>query len=243
MIVKSGFYLAAVFAILGLESLPPIVGIVHPNVFRSIGQGVMHILTEPVLRWVMLLSLVVALCARPLYLLLPAVVKNGLDGGPTELSLLLSISGVGAVVGTIFAASLGRVERRGLVLGWTVLAWGVFITLFALQRTVPAAMLLIGPPSIAHFAFASISLVFCQTHSPDHMRARTISIYVLIASAGGSLGALAFGSLGTVIGVNNALVLGGVVVVLAAACVLAFIPQVREMRAGVGATAVPATAK
>jgi MFS-type transporter involved in bile tolerance (Atg22 family) len=75
------------------------------------------------------------------------------------------------------------------------------------------------------------------------MRARTISIYVLIASAGGSLGALAFGSLGTLIGVNNALVLGGVVVVLAAACVLAFIPQVREMRAGVGATAVPATAK
>jgi MFS family permease len=243
MVVKSGFYVAAALTILGLADLPPTAGLVHANVFRSLGQGAMHILTEPVLRWVMALSVVVALFTRPLYLLMPALVKNGFGGGATELSLLLSISGVGAVIGTIIAASLGGVRRRGLVLVWSVLAWGAFVAAFAMQRTVPAAMLLVAFPSIAHFAFASISIVFCQTQSPDSIRARTISIYVMIASAGGSLGALVMGALSTVIGVNEAIALGGVTVVVAAILVLLFAPQIREMRADIEVADGPAVAK
>jgi MFS family permease len=231
IVVDGAFYAIAVIALLGLHAMPPTAVARQVNVFRAVGEGITFIARDRILRWVFILSIVVALTVRPLTLLLPAVVKTAYGAGAHELSLLLSVAGVGAIIGTVFAASLGGIQRRGLVLLWSVVCWGIFVALFSLQQTASSAMFFVWLPSLTHFSFAGLALVFCQTRAPDEIRARVISIYVMIASSGASLGALVMGTLGSAIGVTTALTLGGVVAASLAVVALIAVPELRDARA------------
>jgi MFS family permease len=90
----------------------------------------------------------------------------------------------------------------------------------------------VGLPQICWSGFASLAQVFVQTESPDHVRGRTMSIYVTSITAMMPLGTLLIGSLGSVVGESAALQFGGVVTVLAGVAVLALSPAVRAAEVG-----------
>lgn len=199
------------------------------NVLRSLWSGLSYIAREPVLRWVVGTSIVAGICLRPLAQVMPAFAANHLRVGAVELSWLLALLGAGTLLGSLTSGSLGSFARPGVILGVLLVAWGGAAVLFALQTTLVLALILVAIPGAFHFTFSGIALTLVQMRTPDHLRGRAISIYVLTIVGISPLGAFVLGSLGSVLGIETALALAGGVVAALGAYVILRVRPLREI--------------
>jgi predicted MFS family arabinose efflux permease len=179
----------------------------------SIREGLAYIRRDPVLRWVVVLSIATALFTRPYIQLLPAEAQF-LGVGALELSWLLAASGLGALGGALVTASLGGWKRRGAILVGSALGHGLLLAFFAEQHSVVGAMVFIGLTSFAVMMFLGMANTLMQTRTPDHLRGRAMSVHTMVFMGFMPLGQMLLGSLGTVAGINTAFLVGGIVVVL-----------------------------
>src|SRR5919204_3432493 len=111
MLLNAFSYIAIVGALLLMRAQPVDHGR-RRSMLESIREGLSYIRHDPVLRWVVALSVATALLTRPYIQLLPAEAQL-LGVGAVELSWLLAASGAGALVGALVTASLGGWEQRG----------------------------------------------------------------------------------------------------------------------------------
>lgn len=227
MVLNALSYGATLAALALMHPIPPQVPARHPNVLRSMGAGFGHIWQDPVLASVIGLSILMSLGGRAFDHLLPAVALQTLGVGAVELSWLLTANGVGMLVGSITAGSLGHVGRRGVILACAVIGMGASVILFSLQTSLAAAVLCAFLPGFHHFTFSVISYGILQTRPPDHFRGRVVSVYSTTVQGGMPLGALLLGSLGTVVGIGPALAAGGTACVIGGLIALARVDALR----------------
>src|SRR2546430_12681883 len=112
MLINAISYLAIVIALLLMRPQPVIDYGPRLSLLNSIREGLSFIRVDPVLRWVVALSVATALFTRPYIQLLPAEAQF-LGVGAIELSWLLAASGSGALVGALLTASLRTWKPRG----------------------------------------------------------------------------------------------------------------------------------
>jgi predicted MFS family arabinose efflux permease len=211
MLINAVSYLAVVAALFVI-SPQPIEMRTRLSMLASIREGLAYIRRDPVLRWVVLLTVTTALFTRPYIQLLPAEAQF-LGVGALELSWLLAASGVGALGGALVTASLGGWKRRGALLVGSALMHGLLLALFAQQRSVIGAMVFIGLTSFAVMMFLGMANTLMQTRTPNHLRGRAMSVHTMVFMGFMPLGQMLLGSVGAVAGINTAFLAGGIVVV------------------------------
>ncbi len=237
VLVTAAASLVAVAALAGLEPMPT-ARASEGSVFRSLGDGLLFVLREPVVRWAVVLSAVASTFVRPLQNLMPAIAENGLHVGTTELSLLLAMTSVGGVLGALGSIVLGGLGRQGRTMVLLVVVWGVLNAVFALQQDLEAALILAMLPSICWSAFAALCQVLIQRRTPERLAGRAMSLYAITLSAFVPLGTLILGSLGTLLGVQTAVVVGGLVATGIALYAFASSPALRRADNADGVPAV-----
>src|ERR671936_857104 len=134
MVLNAISYFAVVAALLVMRAQPVDNGR-RASMLESIREGLSYIRYDPVLRWVVALSVATALFTRPYIQLLPAEAQF-LGVGAIELSWLLAASGAGALGGALVTASLGGWKHRGALLVSAALAHGTLLMLFGAQHSV-----------------------------------------------------------------------------------------------------------
>src|SRR5437867_3163710 len=233
MAINAFSYLAIVVALL-LMRPQPTQRSGHLPMLESIREGLAFIRGDPVLRWVVVLSIATALFTRPYIQLLPAEAQL-LNVGALELSWLLAASGAGALAGALVTASLGGWKRRGALLVAAAFAHGTLLSLFGTQRTLAGAMLFVLLTSLAVMVFMGMANTLMQTRTPDALRGRAMSVHTMIFMGFMPLGQMLLGSVGALAGINNAFLAGGAVVTVLAAYVALRAVALREA----AATALP----
>jgi hypothetical protein len=127
--------------------------------------------------------------------LLPLVVRGEMKGGAGTYGLLLGCIGIGAVTGALLLPRLrARLDRDLLVLLATLacalsllgLAWVRHMALL------PVAMLVNG---FAWITVLSSLQIAAQTAVPAWVRARALSLYIMVFSLGMAAGGLSWGSI------------------------------------------------
>jgi predicted MFS family arabinose efflux permease len=226
MMINAITYLAIVVALL-LMRPQPIVAATNLSMLESIREGLLFIRSDPVLRWVIALSVATALLTRPYIQLLPAEAQF-LGVGALELSWLLAASGAGALVGALATASLGSWRRRGALLVGAAVAHGTLLILFGAQHTVVGAMVFVGLTSLAVMVFLGMANTLMQTRTPDALRGRVMSVHTMVFMGFMPLGQMVLGSVGTLVGINNAFLVGGVIVTLLAGYAALRVSALRE---------------
>jgi MFS family permease len=127
--------------------------------------------------------------------LLPLVVRSELHGGAGTYGLLLGCIGIGAVSGALVLPSLrARLDRDLLVLLATL---ACALSLFGLawlrhMALLPLAMLVNG---FAWITVLSSLQIAAQTAVPAWVRARALSLYIMVFSLGMAAGGLSWGSI------------------------------------------------
>jgi MFS family permease len=211
MLVNAFSYFAVVAALLVIKPQHAADPARRRPMLESIREGIGYLRREPVLRWVVLLSIATALFTRPYIQLMPAEAQV-LGVGAVELSYLLAASGVGALAGALTTAALGGWRRRGALLVGSSMAHGLSLTVFAEQRTVIGAMIFVGLTSFAVMVFLGMANTLMQTRTPDHLRGRAMSVHTMVFMGFMPLGQMLLGSIGAVAGIDTAFFIGGCIV-------------------------------
>ncbi|MBU8978084.1 MFS transporter [Lysobacter sp. MMG2] len=154
--------------------------------------------------------------ASALTALLPIVVNQELRASAGAYGLLLGCVGVGAISGALLLPRLRRRMDTDRMVLWATLAYAGCIAALALLRDVR----LLYPVSLVNgFAWITVlsSLqIAAQTSVPAWVRARALSLYIVVFSAGLALGSLGWGTLAQAIGTPRTLLIAAAGTVVAA---------------------------
>lgn len=216
-------YLAALWALVRLPSLPP-EGEVRRAGFASVVEGLRYLRTQPNVRMTFVVDVLAMVSSFP-RALFPAVAIGALGGGATTVGLLAAAIAVGSGLAGVLSGPLGRIHRHGLAVLWAIACWGTSIVGFGVVVLLAG---LAGPGpwalglALLFLALAgasdAVSAVYRQTilqsATPDAMRGRLQGVFIVVVAGGPRLGELATGGVAQAVGEGLAAVTGGVVCVV-----------------------------
>jgi MFS family permease len=197
------------------------------GMLRDLAEGCRYMMRDRVIFLVLAVSFVIVLLSQPYQMLLPGFAKDVLGASPGELGLLMSLTGVGALAGSLVVASM-RARRRGLVLLCSAFVMGVTTLAFALSTNIWFTALIVLAIGVGQSFRMSISSVLIQTYTEPEYRGRVMSVYMMEFSLV-AFGTFFVGLLSNAIGVQAAL--GATAATLAVLSVLAiiFLPRMRRL--------------
>jgi MFS family permease len=229
-------YVAAIAAVLSIRLERPERAQPHANfTLREVLGGLHYLKDNRRILSVFLLVTFFGLVGMGYDAMIPAYTQRVVKAGVSGYSLLLSCSGIGATVGAVFVASLGKQRRKDR---WVIIGMLIFAACLAGAASIPswadamgtnaprlpaAAICLLGAGFGVVIFYAS-ALTIIQLDAPDHLRGRIMGIWMIVFSGSVPIGALWTG---------RAAIAWGVDVVMAASAVLCVIIGLLVMAAGV----------
>lgn len=190
-------------------TLPP------ERVAAAVFSGLRYVRQAPVFRAVLVRASAFFLFATALPALLPLVARQELGGGPNAYGLLLAAIGLGAITGAVALPAIqSRLDRDRLVFAATAL----YAASMAGAALIDRLSLLVPVALVTGFAWIGVlaSLqVAAQTSVPAWVRARALSIYIVVFSLGQAVGSLAWGAYAQQRSVDEALLVAAGVAVMA----------------------------
>lgn len=151
------------------------------------------------------------------------------DVGPSGYSLLLSASGLGAILTGVVLGGLRSLPGRGMLMVWTAFAWCFFLAAFALSSWYPLALALLVAVGAAQVAFNSLSQTLVQMASPDELRGRIMGAYLATTLGPRMVSGLGVGALASAVSPSAALLVGAGLAAVAIAAIVAAVPELRRL--------------
>jgi MFS family permease len=148
-------------------------------VLAGILEGVAFAWRLPALRGVLILVAVLGFVAMPYTVLVPIFAKEVLQGGASTYGTMLTVSGVGALIGALYLA--GRASIRGSASRIAVagVASSVALAAFASCNDFQWALAIIFVVGLCLMLMLVSCNIIVQTIVPDAMRGRIMSLYNL----------------------------------------------------------------
>jgi MFS family permease len=202
----------------------------HQSLLKNMGDGVRYVRQAPVTRAFLMLGWVLPLLIIPSFTALPPIYAvEVFHGGPQVLGILLSAVGVGGVLGGLVVASLGRVDRRGVLQLGALFLLAFSLIGFALSTVLVLAVPLLVLAGFFEMIYLTSNQTLLQLSIPDDMRGRVTSLTTLNMGLS-PLGAVYAGWGADLVGpAAVTVVLCGVAIVIAVATFL-LSPTVRDYR-------------
>ena len=244
-------YLVMIFALTKMQMEKTEMAASRQGMVRNLGEGLGFIRNSPVFYSLIGMTFFNSLFGMSYVTLMPVFAKDILQVGSQGLGLLMSASGVGALIGTFSVASLGDIRRKGYLLVGGATIFGTLLALFGLTQwlLVSQGGLVDAPPSpsvlglswwflvsLGLLAFSGITNAFYMTTTmtllqalvPDALRGRVMGVYGLTWSLM-PLGGMQAGAAANFIGAPAAVMLAGLLVAVFALLVGAKLPHIRNL--------------
>jgi MFS family permease len=189
------------------------------RMLESMKAGFRYARSAPIVHCVLVRTGAFSVAASSLLALLPLIARTSCEYGATGYGLLLGSFGLGALLG---AAFLPRMRDRFSVDGVVATA----VVLFALMTFAAGRvhifnwlLLILFLSGTAWIAILACLNVAAQTMSPPWLRARTLSMYLLILQGGMAIGSALWGALATKYGVPTTMLLSSLALIVGLATV------------------------
>ena len=212
--VISCLTLLAVPTGLGYAAMGPM-GSQRGSMFAEIGAGLRYVARDPRLRLLNISMLSVSFFAMPYVMLLAGFVHEELGKGDAEFGLLQSVSGAGALIGSLGIATLAAFDRKNFVQWISGIAGGLGLVGLALASNAfgfTGAMVMMAVLGLALTAYQTINSTLIMDAARPEYYGRVMSINMLSFSAM-PLMAFPLGRLADVIGVQQMFIAQGLIVV------------------------------
>jgi MFS family permease len=203
----------------------------RPKILAGTREGLAWIRRQP--RMLILLSLVfvISTFCFNFNVTLPVLAKVTLNGHAYVYGLLSAAFGVGALVGALAAAALGRASMKVLLIGGLLFS-GAELLLAPVQSAILAGVLLFFVGA-GFTAWSANSNAIMQLAAPDHLRGRVIGLYFYAFNGTGAIAGILTGWFCDVGGTKLAFVVAGligIVAVFATALSLGWTPRLTTRR-------------
>ena len=186
------------------------------RLIESLRAGFAYVRRNHLTHCVLIRTAAFSVAASSLLALLPVIAR---PYGASGYGLLLGSFGIGALVAAVLLPRL----RTSLSVDGVVAA---AIVLFALTTSAAGYLQSFGMLAVVLFAagMAWIGIVAClnvaaQTMTPSYMRARALSMYLLVLQGGMAIGSAAWGALATKFGIPTTMLCSSLALILGLATV------------------------
>ncbi|MFJ3862153.1 MFS transporter [Streptomyces nigra] len=219
-------FACAFYGAFGLPALPP-EGEPSRAGVRGVLDGVRFLTGHRVVRGALITDLAATVLAMPVSLF-PLVNAERFGGDPRTLGLFMSAVAVGGVTATALSGPVTRLGRPGLVMLCGAGTWGVALALFGLVSNPWTGLALLAVAGGADALSVVSRVTIVQTRTPDALLGRVTAAEQIVGQGGPHLGNLRGGLVAGWTSGATALVLGGLLCVLAVTYVGTTTPELRD---------------
>jgi MFS family permease len=198
------------------------------SIWGSFVDGLQYVRSNQTVLTLLALALVPIVLAQPYSTLVPVFARDVFDIGAIGQGVLLSVPGIGAVLGAGAIAWMGGWPRRSLLLLGGVVVFGAGLIAFALSPWLSLALVALLFVGLASTSYRAVNQTLLQTHTEDGYRGRVMSIYLLDRGLT-PLGSLLAGTLAAVVGARDAVAVLGMLTVAFAVALVLRVPAIRDL--------------
>ena len=226
----AGFAIALV-AVARVRPLPPSPGAGPSRGWAAIREGLAFARSTPVLLSTFVIDLNAMIFGMP-RALFPALAVTTYHVGPEGLGLMYAAPGAGALIGAAASGWVGRVQRQGLAVVVSVVAWGAAIVGFGLvpRGWFPLALVLLAAAGWADVISAVFRNTILQLVAPDAMRGRLTALHIAVVTSGPRLGDVEAGAVAAATSLRFSVVSGGFLCIAGVALMHAVSPGLARYR-------------
>ena len=197
------------------------------SVISDLKEGMKYVWHHKVVRTIITMVGISTMLGISFATLLPAWAVKILNGDATTNGILQSARGIGALMGALFIALLGRFKFKGRLFTIGSLCFPALIILFAFIRNEAFSLLaLIGVGISLMFVF-NMANALIQTIVPDQLRGRIMGIYSLSFFGMMPIGALWAGFFAEHVNEPTAIIVDAIILFGFSAIIWLFVPDIR----------------
>ena len=194
---------------------------------KDIRAGLSYVRGSPMVLVLLVMGLVTALLAMPFRFLLPMFVVDVYNQGSGAMGIMLTIMGLGGVVGSLYIASVGR-WRRGLLLMLGTFITGVALLMVAALPFFLVALGLMVLLGVGDAARRTLNQTLIMEVTEDQYRGRVMSVFMLNFAIM-PLGVLPVGVLAELVGRRESVGILAGLLLLAACLILVTQKKLRDL--------------
>ena len=197
---------------------------------RAIREGLRFVFSSPIIRSTMLLDFFATFFSSATALL-PIFAQDILHVGARGYGWLYAAPSAGALVASaLMVRYVEAIDRRGIVLLWSVAGYGLATVLFGISRHFWLTFLCLALTGAADTVSVVLRNVVRQMETPDHLRGRMTGINMVFFMGGPQLGELEAGAVAQWLGARVSVISGGAGCVVMTAWIAWNTPALRTYR-------------
>lgn len=184
------------------------------NIWFDLKEGFNYLKNSPNISSLILLMAASSLIIIPFTTFLPVFAKDIFNGDATTFSWFESVGGLGALMGAVYMATLKSTRNFIKIIIRSSFTLSLSVLGLALSPSLIMALLFTGTAALGLMSQNSSINTYLQTHTPDKMRGRTMSYYIMAFQGVLPIGTLLMGYLAHKIGTTTIVALEGMAGVL-----------------------------
>lgn len=197
------------------------------GVGHSMKEGLRYVFGQRSIASLMILMVLAGLFATPpVAFMIPGLVRFQLHEGAKTLGLLISLVGLGSVLGSLALLRLSTRVNKGEPATVCYLLCAAAIAAIGFSTSVPLSFALAVIGGFAGVVFIGLSTVVVQSTASHEMRARAMAIWAACFVGVLPIGALITAGLAAWLGAGGAVAVDGVITFLGGAAVMLARPEV-----------------
>jgi MFS family permease len=243
--VDAASCLAILAAVWAMAPQPPRVSAAEAaaepaRVLQSIGEGLRFVRGNQALMGSFAIDLLAMTFGMPraLFAVLSVSVYHTGAGGT---GLLYASVAAGATVAALTTGWLAHARRLGRIVIYAVIAWGCAIALAGVAGSLWVAAALLALAGAADSISAVCRSSINQSVTPDRLRGRMSSVFMMVVTSGPRLGDVESGSVAALTSARTSVVSGGLACVAGVGLILVAFPALLRFDAERDVVAAPAT--
>lgn len=184
------------------------------NIWFDLKEGFNYLKRSPNIFSLILLMAASSLIIIPFTTFLPVFAKDIFHGDATTFSWFESAGGLGALIGAIYMATLKSARNFIKIIIRSSFMLSLSVLGLALAPTLIMALIFTGTAALGLMSQNSSINTYLQTHTPDNMRGRTMSYYIMAFQGVLPIGTLIMGYLAHQIGTITVVAMEGLAGIL-----------------------------
>lgn len=180
-------------------------------------------------RAALLVLALVATMGMPYMVLMPAVARTILHGGPHTYGFLLTSAGLGAMIGALYLASRTSVMGLERVMAVATCVFGAGLIAFAFSRTLWLSLIVLPIAGAGMMITMAATNTFIQTIVEDRLRGRVMAFYAMAFLGTAPIGSLLAGLAAAHFGVPATIFSGGAMCIVGGIAFGLWLPRFRAL--------------
>ncbi len=202
----------------------------RPGLLSSVGEGLAFVYRNPgMLGLIILLATLGFVMLGPVFVLIPEIARESLGQKATGASILFAITSIGMFSMSVALASMSNLRRKGAILLITLMVGGVIVMGLGASEWYLLTAVLMFLWGLGGGIMVNLNQTLAQSHTPDEVMGRVMSVVTLAVAGMMPLGSLVAGGGAELIGAGEWLIVCGVALIVIGAALWLRLPALREM--------------